>query len=185
MSQQYQINVQIDDEYLEYFDGRANLTQNTLSAAAIATLKSDTIERGIITIVLTNDDEVQALNRAFLGVDSPTDVLSFPSQNKPQDELNADDPHTSPKQLVLPPELAVEQAAYLGDLVIALPYTKKQADQQQRTLTEEISLLVVHGTLHLLGYDHLTVEEEREMWKTQAEILGTLGMVVPVESRAD
>lgn len=179
MSQQYQINVQIDDEYLEYFDGRANLTQNTLSAAAIATLKDHAIERGIITIVLTHDDEVQTLNRSFLGIDSPTDVLSFPSRNQPQ----ADAPHENPNQFVLPPELAAEQAAYLGDLVIALPYTEKQAVQHQRTLTEEISLLVVHGTLHLLGYDHLTVEEEREMWKTQAEILGTLGMVVPVESR--
>jgi len=177
----YQVNVQIDDEFIEQLNSSADseeggVTQNTLRIAAITTLKMHDLGQAIMTIVLTDDAEVQALNLSFLGIDAPTDVLSFPYFNTPN---NA--PTDIP--LDLPPELAVEQRTYLGDLIIALPYIRRQAVQHQRTLAEELSLLIIHGTLHLLGYDHATVEEEHEMWTVQADVLSTLGMVVPVESR--
>lgn len=190
MSQNYQINVQVDDEFIDQLNGsqlsddgkEGGLTQNTLSIAAIATLKEHDLAQGTMTIVLAEDAEVQSLNLTYLGIDAPTDVLSFPSQDDSMQDPNMQAPNMP---LELPPELAAEQAAYLGDLVIAFPYSKKQAEQNQRTLAEELSLLVVHGTLHLLGYDHVTVKEEQEMWSVQADILASLGMVVPVESRVE
>lgn len=175
MSQRFQVHVQIDDDYLSHFDGTDGLAQNTLSAAALATLEAHDLDHGIVTIVITTNAAIQELNHTFLGVDAPTDVLSFPAQTDPAAPNIPTD---------LPPDLAQEQAAYLGDLLIALPYVEKQAARHLRPLREELSLLVVHGTLHLLGYDHLTAEDEQEMWTTQADILAQLGMVVPVESHA-
>ncbi len=106
-----------------------------------------------------------ALNQQYLGKEGPTDVLSFPAR---------DDTHT----FVLPPE---EETAYLGDIIIAFPYTQRQAHRLQRPLMDELILLVVHGMLHLLGYDHATPEEKAAMWTRQNEILAEMG-VSPLEA---
>ena len=65
-------------------------------------------------------------------------------------------------------------AAYLGDIVIALPFTRRQAAALNRPLIDELRLLAVHGVLHLLGYDHAEPEEEAVMWAKQDAILAGL-----------
>lgn len=113
-----------------------------------------------VSIVITDNEAVAELNRDFRGIDSPTDVLSFPA-----------DP--------LPEELAEElgdEPPYLGDLVIAYPYALAQAEREQHHPAESFMLLVVHGTLHLLGYDHNTPESRAEMWAAQDAALTTLGI---------
>jgi probable rRNA maturation factor len=107
-----------------------------------------------ITIVLTDDRQLHELNHDFLDVDSPTDVLSFPSLET--------DPETN--------EL------YLGDILISIPRAKQQAESGGHTLEVEVQLLVVHGTLHLLGYDHASDEEKSVMWNEQAKVLERLGL---------
>jgi probable rRNA maturation factor len=107
-----------------------------------------------ITIVLTDDRQLHELNHDFLDVDSPTDVLSFPSLET--------DPETN--------EL------YLGDILISIPRAKQQAESAGHPLEAEVQLLVVHGTLHLLGYDHATDEEKSVMWNEQAKVLERLGL---------
>jgi len=107
-----------------------------------------------ITIVLTDDRQLHELNHDFLDVDSPTDVLSFPSLET--------DPETN--------EL------YLGDILISIPRAKQQAETGGHPLEAEVQLLVVHGTLHLLGYDHATDEEKSIMWNKQAKVLERLGL---------
>ncbi|MFN3491844.1 MAG: rRNA maturation RNase YbeY, partial [Anaerolineales bacterium] len=107
-----------------------------------------------ITIVLTDDRQLHELNHDFLGVDSPTDVLSFLSL-----EI---DPETN--------EL------YLGDILISIPRAKQQAESAGHPLEAEALLLTVHGTLHLLGYDHSTEEEKIIMWNEQAKVLERLGL---------
>lgn len=107
-----------------------------------------------ITVVLTDDRQLHELNYDFLDVDSPTDVLSFPAL-----EI---DPETN--------EL------YLGDILISIPRAKQQAESAGHTLEAEAQLLVVHGTLHLLGYDHATDEEKNVMWSEQAKVLERLGL---------
>lgn len=108
-----------------------------------------------ITIAISDDETVASLNLQYRGVDAPTDVLSFPMDAMPADNR------------------------YLGDLVIAYPYAAAQAEREGHALDDSLMLLVVHGTLHLLGYDHDTPERRAEMWAAQAAALVALG--VPVE----
>ena len=107
-----------------------------------------------LTIVLTNDARLQELNRDYLGIDAPTDVLSFPAS-----EL---DPETG--------------ARYIGDILISIARAESQATAAGHSLESEVQLLVVHGVLHLLGHDHAEALEKARMWKAQAEVLERLGL---------
>ena len=107
-----------------------------------------------ITIVLTDDQQLHELNRNFLGVDAPTDVLSFPASEE--------DPETG--------------ASYLGDILISIPRAAQQALAGGHPLEAEVQLLVVHGVLHLLGHDHAEAEEKALMWNEQAKVLERLGL---------
>lgn len=107
-----------------------------------------------LTIVLTDDTRLHELNRDYLGIDAPTDVLSFPASET--------DPETG--------------ARYLGDILISIPRARAQAEAAGHPFEAEVQLLVVHGVLHLLGHDHTQAEEKARMWKAQAEILEGLGL---------
>ena len=117
---------------------------------------------GDLTIVLTDDIQLHELNQEYLGIDAPTDVLSFPASET--------DPETARR--------------YLGDILISVPRAKEQARTAGHALDVEVQLLTVHGTLHLLGYDHAEAEEKTRMWKAQAEILRGLGLM-GIEIRED
>ena len=106
-----------------------------------------------LTIVISNDSELHELNREYLGVDAPTDVLSFPA-----DELDPD-----------------SGMLYLGDVILSLPRAQAQAAAGGHAVEAELQLLTVHGTLHLLGYDHADPGDKAAMWNCQAEILTLLG----------
>lgn len=108
-----------------------------------------------ITIVLTDDAQLHELNRDYLGVDAPTDVLSFPAS-----EL---DPETG--------------STYLGDILISIPRAAQQAQAAGHPIEAEVQLLVVHGVLHLLGYDHAEADEKARMWAEQSKVLERLGLV--------
>jgi len=116
-----------------------------------ATLESPDAE---LSIVLTDDARLQELNRDYLGIDAPTDVLSFPASET--------DPQTG--------------ARYLGDILISIPRAQAQAEAGGHPLEAEVQLLVVHGVLHLLGHDHAQARQRARMWKAQAEILARLGL---------
>ncbi|MBN1303806.1 MAG: rRNA maturation RNase YbeY [Anaerolineales bacterium] len=107
-----------------------------------------------LTIVLTGDDQLRSLNREYLGIDAPTDVLSFPASET--------DPETG--------------TLYLGDILISAPRAASQAEQAGHSLEAEVQLLVVHGVLHLLGHDHAAQDEKRRMWEAQARILEAIGL---------
>ncbi len=107
-----------------------------------------------ITIVLTDDAQLHELNKEFLGVDAPTDVLSFPASES--------DPETG--------------TPYLGDILISIPRAAQQAQAAGHSVEAEVQLLVVHGTLHLMGHDHAEAEEKTRMWNAQAEVMSRLGL---------
>lgn len=152
----------IDIEVMEVYQRLVD--EQRLREAAQRVLNAEHVQ-GDVTILITRDEEVAALNQQYLGKEGPTDVLSFPAR---------DDTDT----FVLPPE---EETTYLGDIIIAFPYTQRQAQRLQRPLMDELILLVVHGVLHLLGYDHATPEEKAAMWTRQNEILTEMG-VSPLEA---
>ena len=110
--------------------------------------------RGDLSVVLTDDQQLRELNRDYLGIDAPTDVLSFPASEK--------DPESG--------------EAYLGDILISVERAAQQAEAAGHPVEAELQLLVVHGVLHLLGHDHAEPEEKARMWAAQSEILKSLGL---------
>jgi len=148
------INIDNQQDFLEsaLLERAARLTLDT-SAWLSAGLESVPVDAEI-TIVLTDDAQLHELNREYLGVDAPTDVLSFPASET--------DPETG--------------APYLGDILISIPRAREQAQAAGHPVEAEVQLLVVHGTLHLLGYDHAEAEEKARMWNAQAEVMSRLGL---------
>jgi len=111
-------------------------------------------------VVISDDATVRELNRRYLGVDEPTDVLSFGLGEK------GDAP------FVLPPG----EAAPLGEVIISYPTAVRQAEEQEHSVEAEVAHLLVHGVLHLLGYDHLEAEDERVMCRREEEILADMDL---------
>jgi len=111
-------------------------------------------------IVLANDDLVQVLNREYRGKDKPTNVLSFAS-------LDADDP--------IPPEGPV----HIGDIILAYQTVDREAREQGKFFKDHFTHLVVHGTLHLLGYDHIEEDEANIMESTEIRILEKMNIQNP------
>jgi len=130
-----------------------SLTPDLLKRAAQAVFAHQSVD-GDMTIVLTDDAQLHELNREYLGIDAPTDVLSFPASET--------DPETARR--------------YFGDVLISVPRSEEQALSAGHGLEAEVQLLIVHGTLHLLGLDHTEDEEKARMWHVQTEILSGLGL---------
>ncbi len=144
------INVQIADLYFQ--DG----LEDILIKTAEATLKRQSPDHleDELSIVLTGDEEIQQLNNQYLEIDAPTDVLSFSGGDV--------DPETNKR--------------YLGDIIISYPRAKSQAAARGGSDWSELQLLVVHGILHLLGYDHAEELQKKEMWALQAQVLKEFGL---------
>jgi len=114
---------------------------------------------GELTLVITDDAQVKELNRIYRGVDASTDVLAFSSTNEAGTFVPS-----------------AEAACYLGDIVISYPRAFEQAAAYGHPVEEELLLLVVHGVLHLLGYDHERDSDREEMWRMQSAALVSLGI---------
>ena len=145
------IIVEVDEPYA------AEVNANDLVRVIEAALLAEGRPEGEVTLLVTDDEAVAAYNQQYRGVEGPTDVLSFAAQEPTPGFVSAP-----------------EMAAYLGDIVIALPFTRRQAAALDRPLIDELRLLAVHGVLHLLGYDHAEPEEEAIMWAKQDAILAGL-----------
>jgi probable rRNA maturation factor len=113
-----------------------------------------------VTVLLADDATIQALNRTWRGKDRPTNVLSFPAGPPPAG---------LPRNLRWP----------LGDLALALETSASEAAEEGKTLAQHLAHLVVHGTLHLLGYDHETPAEAEAMEALERRILAGLGVPDP------
>jgi probable rRNA maturation factor len=116
-----------------------------------------------LMIVISDDDALHELNRRFRSIDAPTDVLSFVNDNR--------GPYA-----VVPGDFPQQ----LGDIVISVDRAQKQADEVNAALEEEMQLLVVHGVLHLLGYDHEEDKDKARMWAAQQHILQALDIDIPL-----
>ena len=132
-------------------------TVTAVSGAATETLRHEKVKTpASMSILLTTDDQLRQLNRDFRGIDQPTDVLSFPAEKLPFDVMGEED-------------------TYLGDIAISVAMAQRQARQSGHTLKDELQLLTIHGTLHLLGHDHEEPEEKKVMWWAQNSILAQIG----------
>jgi len=155
MSETYHIDVQVEDQVGEVdvqpIDDAVRLTLLHLSAEPGAE----------VTVVLSDDEALEDLNRRYRGIASPTDVLSFENQARGPYAVGA-----------------TGFPMYLGDIVISVDRAVAQAAASDGSLAEELQVLAVHGTLHLMGYDHGDDVEKARMWQVQGEILALLGVSI-------
>ncbi len=151
---QIEVDIQVAPDYAE----EVSVERLRTVACAVLQLESRTgSEPAELALVLTDDDGIQALNRDFLDIDAPTDVLAFSAQED-------DGPFVA----------APDASGYLGDVIISYPRAVSQSQEHGHSPQQELNLLVVHGILHLLGYDHADEEEKAAMWARQDAILNSL-----------
>ncbi len=120
-----------------------------------------------VTVLLSDDRKLRDLNRQFNDEDSVTDVLSF-------NDVDGWHNGSPPADLAEDPFAAPGDGPRLGEIVISLEQTKRQADEQSVPFERELAMLTVHGVLHLLGYDHADPEEERVMFGKTDAVLSKL-----------
>lgn len=156
------LQIEILNEYHEpVSDELAVLVKRCLEAAAA-------IEgvKGEVSVSFVDNDRIHELNREFRGVDRPTDVLSFAMNEQGEDEL---DIYVDEAEMDDFPNM-------LGDIVISIPKAQEQAGDYGHSFEREVGFLAVHGFLHLIGYDHMTQADEKEMFSRQEEILQAIGL---------
>lgn len=148
------ILIEVEEKYRDLISGEL------LREAAQKALQIDPLEElPSLSIKITGDQEIRRLNAAYRGFDEVTDVLSF--------EADYYDPDL--------------ESRYLGDVVISYPQAAGQAEKRGHPVLSELQLLVIHGVLHLLGYDHGSAEERSTMWTIQEQALKALGLDIKVE----
>lgn len=123
-----------------------------------------------LSLRLTDDDEIQALNTRYRHQDKPTDVLAFAA-------LEVDFPQIE--------EIQQRSPLYLGDIVISVDTARRQASQQGHTLAIELPWLAAHGLLHLLGWDHPDEDSLVQMLDRQTIMLQTVGIAVNTAEISD
>ena len=146
----YEVSIRIEARFRGRLDSRAlrRLALRVLRAEGVA----PPAEAGL---VVTDDKTLRDLNRRYLGLDEPTDVLSFGQE-------------PSGEPFVTPPD----GVRRLGEVILSYPMAERQAQEASHSVQKEAAHLVVHGLLHLLGYDHDDPEDERRMRAREEELLG-------------
>jgi probable rRNA maturation factor len=147
------IDVEVeDDAWAEALPQAASLSR-TAAEAVLAHLPGEAEGPESLAILLTDDEEVAALNEEFRGKAGPTNVLSFPAAENPEH--------------------------HLGDIALAFGVCAREAREQGKPLANHLQHLVAHGVLHLLGYDHIIEAEAEEMEGLERAILAGLGIPDP------
>jgi probable rRNA maturation factor len=149
-----EVDIIISAEAWQGFDGLEKLTHDGVEAC-LAESGASLVEGCEISVTFCDDAEIRELNAEWRGKDKPTNVLSFPT----------------PGPLSARP--------LLGDIVIAYETVAREAEEQEKTLPEHTSHMVVHGFLHLIGYDHETAAEAEEMESLERRIASRLGLRDP------
>ncbi len=147
-----EIGIQIEQEFQSCIDEEwaKTIAHDVLRAESIAPPYE-------MSLVFTDSETVQRLNRDYRGVDEPTDVLAF--YMLPQQGADSD--------FVSPPD----DVTHLGEVIISYPKAVEQAEEQGHSTEQELALLIIHGILHLLGYDHEKSEGEAKMKAREKELL--------------
>lgn len=134
-------------------------TKNQIeSLLTFAAKKENITQEAELSISFVDEEEIQAINRDYRDKDKVTDVISF--------SLEEDEPEIE----------GLDIPRVLGDIIICLEVAKEQADSYNHSLSRELGFLALHGFLHLLGYDHMTEADEKEMFSRQDEILNEFGL---------
>jgi probable rRNA maturation factor len=152
------LNIDFMDETNEVKESHIEQVEKLLNFAA----QRENVGEGTeLSVTFVTNDRIQEINREYRDKDKPTDVISFAMEELGEGET----------------EIAGEGIPrVLGDIIISIQRTEEQAGDYGHSFERELGFLAVHGFLHLLGYDHETDEEEREMFGRQKEILDEYGL---------
>lgn len=126
-----------------------------------AAKKQNVEEHSEVSVTFVSNERIQEINREYRDKDNPTDVISFAMEELGEGEISL---------------AGIEMPRVLGDIIISVPKAIEQAEEYGHSFLRELGFLAVHGFLHLLGYDHMTEEEEKKMFTLQKEILDEYGL---------
>ncbi|WEA43764.1 rRNA maturation RNase YbeY [Priestia aryabhattai] len=146
------------DETNEVSKEQQKELEQLLEAAAIYENLQEDAE---VSVTLVDNDRIQEINHQYRHKNQPTDVISFALEEMGEDEMQI---------------IGDEMPRVLGDIVISIPKAHEQAEEYNHSFMRELGFLTVHGFLHLLGYDHETSEDEKEMFTRQKDILEQYGL---------
>ncbi|MBK8218800.1 MAG: rRNA maturation RNase YbeY [Myxococcales bacterium] len=127
----------------------AGLDRADLKVRLEAMMRKRNLEVEEVSFLLTDDKQIHELNREYRGYDKPTDVLAF---------------------ALTEGDVGPRDTGLLGDVIVSVPTARRQAREAKRPLVDELTMLLAHGLLHLLGYDHATVKEDRVM-RAETDVL--------------
>ncbi|MGT2934442.1 rRNA maturation RNase YbeY [Streptococcus castoreus] len=161
--------------YIEMIDETGQVSQEimdqTLDLLNFAAKRTGKEEKEMSVTFVTNDKSHE-LNLEYRGIDRPTDVISLEYKPETPVLFNQEDLETDPSLV----DMMAEFDSYIGELFISIDKAHEQAQEYGHSFEREMGFLVVHGFLHINGYDHYTSEEEKEMFTLQEEILTAYGL---------
>ncbi|MEJ9280031.1 MULTISPECIES: rRNA maturation RNase YbeY [Ureibacillus] len=146
------------DETNKLSDEHIELVEKLLQHAA----KLENINNAEVSVTFVTNEKIHEINREYRDKDQPTDVISFALEEMGEGEIEIIGVGELPR--------------VLGDIIISVDRTREQAEEYGHTFERELGFLAVHGFLHLLGYDHMTEEDEKVMFSRQEEILTSYGL---------
>jgi probable rRNA maturation factor len=149
-------------DFLDDHDYIDQLTKTALQGLLQTAAEMEELTEGEVSVTFVTNEEIQELNRTYRDKDQPTDVLSFPMYEADEDEIEV---------------LDESEPLLLGDVIISVPRAKEQADQYGHSFERELGFLLVHGFLHLIGYDHEDEKAEKDMFAKQEDILAKHGLI--------
>lgn len=143
---------------------KIEITQEIYDAvrAALDAAQKELGEKACLNLMFTDNAGIRDLNSEFRGIDKETDVLSFPAyelEGLLKESIDGIDGEY------------IDEELFLGDIAISMERAQEQADEYGHSLVRETAFLALHGTLHLMGYDHMVTEEEQQMTAKQEELL--------------
>jgi probable rRNA maturation factor len=152
------LNVDFIDETKKLTKEQINEIEKLLYFAA----RKKEIEDGSeVSVTFVNNERIWEINREYRDKDAPTDVISFAMEELGEGEIEM---------------IGADMPRVLGDIIISIDKASEQAKEYGHSFLRELGFLTVHGFLHLLGYDHMTEDEEKEMFTLQKEILDEYGL---------
>ncbi|RRN73198.1 rRNA maturation RNase YbeY [Peribacillus simplex] len=150
--------IDLMDETNEVTEEAQRLVESILQFAA----KKENIEKDTeLSVTFVDNERIREINKEYRHKDSATDVISFALEEMGEDEVEI---------------VGVEMPRILGDIIISIERTKEQAEEYGHSFDRELGFLALHGFLHLLGFDHMNEEDEKEMFTKQKEILEEYGL---------
>ncbi|AWQ14044.1 MULTISPECIES: rRNA maturation RNase YbeY [Bacillus] len=139
----------------------ADALQEVEKLLQFAAEKEGVQDQAEVSVTIVTNEEIREINRDYRGKDTPTDVISFALEEEGEDEVEI---------------VGADMPPVLGDIIISADRTEEQAEEYGHSFMRELGFLAVHGFLHLLGYDHMTKEEEEEMFSKQKDLLDEYGL---------